>query len=382
MENITNTEVDDIEEELGNEDIQIGVPFDPSEINIKIIQLNIGQLIEMLQDGEILIPKYQRYPYLWDNVKKSHFIESLMLDLPIPPFYFDESAEGRWYVVDGLQRISTLESFVLGKGEVSNNNQHLKLQYLEFLNQYDNKTWEELPRDIKRRIYTHGVTINLIGKGTPDEVKYIIFRRLKQGDLPLNSQELRTALFQGYKIDFLESLVSLSTPSGQLFAKATGYSVKSKRQEDLNFISRFIAFYLIDFNRYEPDMDRFITKGAKEIPKPEIEQQKIKENFNKSMQLSIDIFDKFSFRKRINKEESRKPINKPIFEVVAVAFAKLNEQEITKLKLNQEAFVDKFIELQKNSSTFWNAITTGTETKESVISRNKEFRAMLKPFIS
>jgi hypothetical protein len=382
MENIINNDIEDIEEELGNDDIKIDVPFDPSKINIKIIPKNIGQLIEMLQYGEILIPKYQRLPNLWNPVKKSRFIESLMLDLPIPLFYFDEAKNNAWYVVDGLQRMSTLEHFVLGKGDVSNNKEHLKLQDLEFLTQYNDKTWSELPREIQRRINSNQVTINLIGKGTPDEVKYTIFSRINQGDVPLKAQEIRTALFQGYKIDFLESLISSSTQSGQLFAKATGNSVKSRRQEDLNFISRFIAFYLIDFNKYEPDMDRFITKGTKEIPKPEIEQQKIRDDFNKSMQLSIDIFDKFSFRKRINKEDARKPINKPIFEVVAVSFAKLSPEEIKKLKLNQEPFVDKFIDLQNTSSTFWNAITTGTATKESVISRNKEFRTMLKPFIS
>jgi Protein of unknown function DUF262 len=376
-----NEENEDVEVEVGNEDIKIDVPFDPSEINIKIVPRNIGQLVELLEDNQILIPKYQRLPNLWSDTKKSRFIESLMLDLPIPLFYFDEGEDKKWYVVDGLQRMSTLEHFVIGKGEVGKNRNKLILQNLEFLTQYNQKTWDELPRDIKRRINSNQVTINLIGKGTPDEVKYTIFSRINQGDVPLKAQEIRTALFQGYRVDFLESLVSLDTESGQLFFKATGGSVKDRRQEDLNFISRFIAFYLIDFNEYEPDMDRFITIGTKKIPKQEIEQEKIRRDFNKSMQLAIDIFEKFSFRKRVNKEDARKPINKPIFEVIAVAFSKLNEDKINKLKLNKDAFVDKFIELQKKNS-FWNAITTGTATKESVITRNKEFRTMLNTFVS
>jgi hypothetical protein len=382
IENIVDKEVDDIEEELGNEDIQIGVPFDPSEINIKIIPRNIGQLVELLEDNQILIPKYQRLPNLWSDVKKSRFIESLMLDLPIPLFYFDEGEDKKWFVVDGLQRMSTLEHFVIGKGDMSKNKNKLVLKNLEFLIQYNEKTWDDLPRDIKRRINSNQVTINLIGKGTPDEVKYTIFSRINQGDVPLKSQEIRTALFQGHRIDFLESLVSSQTISGQLFAKATGGSVKGRRQEDLDFISRFIAFYLIDFNKYEPDMDRFITKGTKEIPKLEIEQQKIREDFNQSMQLSFDIFGKFSFRKIVRNEDVRKPINKAIFEVISVAFALLTPEEISKLKLNRDAFVDAFINLQTTSPTFWNAITTGTATKESVISRNKEFRTKLKTFIS
>ncbi len=373
---------EDIEAEVGNEEVKVDVPFDPSEINIKIISISIGQLVEKIEHYEILIPKYQSSPNLWNNIKKSRFIESLMLNLPIPLFYFDETTDYKWSVVDGLQRMSTLEHFVIGKGELSNNKEKLLLQNLEFFPQHNGKSWNDLPRDIQRRVYTHQVMINLIGKGTPDEVKYTIFSRINQGDVPLKAQEIRTALFQGHRVDFLESLASPHTESGRLFADATGGSVKARRQEDLNFISRFIAFYLTDFNKYEPDMDRFITKVTKDIPKEKIEQEKIRTDFNKSMQLAIDIFGKFSFRKRVDNEDIRKPINKPIFEVIAVAFAKLNHEEINRLKQNKDKFVQKFIDLQKPNTTFFNAITTGTATKDSVLSRNKEFRAMLKTFIS
>jgi len=280
-------EVDEnqIEEELGNENVNIEIPFNPSEINIKIIPRNIGQLVELLEDEQILIPKYQRLPNLWSETKKSRFIESLMLDLPIPLFYFDERDDKKWYVVDGLQRMSTLEHFMIGNGEVGKNKNKLILQNLEFLTEYNDKNWDDLPKDLKRRINSNQVTITLIGKGTPDEVKYTIFSRINQGDTPLKAQEIRTALFQGYRIDFLESLISEKTVEGILFNKVTDGSIKSKRQQDLDFISRFIAFYLIDYTKYEPDMDRFITSGTKEIKNdPEI-LNKIKTDFNNSLNL-------------------------------------------------------------------------------------------------
>ena len=94
-----NIEIEDIEIEEGNDNIEISVPFNPEEINIKIIPRNIGQLVELLEDNQILIPKYQRLPNLWNNTKKSRFIESLMLDLPIPLLYFDESDSKKWFVV-------------------------------------------------------------------------------------------------------------------------------------------------------------------------------------------------------------------------------------------------------------------------------------------
>ncbi|MEY4540994.1 MAG: hypothetical protein RLZZ306_2751 [Bacteroidota bacterium] len=375
-------ENEEIEAELGNEDVKIEVPFDPSEINIKIIPRNIGQLVELLEDNQILIPKYQRLPNLWSETKKSRFIESLMLDLPIPLFYFDEGDDKKWYVVDGLQRMSTLEHFMIGHGEVGRNRGSLKLQNLEFLTDYNDKTWADLPKDIKRRINSNQVTINLIGKGTPDEVKYTIFSRINQGDVPLKAQEIRTALFQGYRVDFLESLISEESEAGFLFKQTTDGSVKSKRQEDLDFISRFVAFYLIEYNEYQPDMDRFITMGTKIIPTEIREQNIIVGDFIKSMQTIFELFGRDSFRKRKNRTDTRNQINKPMFEVMSVYFAKLSVEKRSIIMLNQDLFVDSFIKFQGSNSKFWNAITTGTATRESVINRNREFSEFIETFLN
>ncbi|MDI9879780.1 DUF262 domain-containing protein [Flectobacillus longus] len=373
---------DDIEKEEGNEDVSITIPFNPSEINIKIIPRNIGQLVELMEDDQILVPRYQRLPNLWSNTKKSRFIESLMLDLPIPLFYFDEADDKKWYVVDGLQRMSTLEHFILGRGEVGKNKSHLVLENLEFLTQYNGNKWEELPRDVKRRINSNQVTINLIGKGTPDEVKYTIFSRINQGDVPLKAQEIRTALFQGYRVDFLEFLLDQQQESGIYFRKATDNSVKTKRQEDLDFVSRFLAFYLLGFTTYEPDLDRFITKGTRIIPSDEKKLSEIKANFTKALKLAFNIFGTDAFRKRFSVNDPRKPVNKPIFEVISVAFANLPEDEISLLELNSLEFRMKFIEFLTNNKKFLDAITTGTATKESVINRNTEFNTLLTTFIN
>ncbi len=373
---------DDIEKEEGNDDVSITIPFNPSEINIKIIPRNIGQLVELMEDDQILVPRYQRLPNLWSNTKKSRFIESLMLDLPIPLFYFDEADDKRWYVVDGLQRMSTLEHFMLGRGEVGKNKSHLVLENLEFLSQYNGKKWDELPKDVKRRINSNQVTVNLIGKGTPDEVKYTIFSRINQGDVPLKAQEIRTALFQGYRVDFLESLLDEKQEAGIYFRKATDNSVKTKRQEDLDFVSRFLAFYLLGFTTYEPDLDRFITKGTRSIPKDEEKLAEIKTNFTRALKLAYNVFGTDAFRKRFDVNDPRKPVNKPIFEVISVAFAKLSKEDVCLLESNSVEFRTKFIDFLINNKRFLDAITTGTATKESVINRNTEFNTLLNTFLN
>ena len=319
-EYLVNMEDDDIEKEEGNENIKAENPFNPNDISINIVTRTIGQLIDMLRYDEILIPSYQRLPNLWKIKQKSRFIESLMLNLPIPLFYFDEADNKKWQVIDGLQRISTLEHFVLGgnpmKKTLSGNRTPLILDDLEFKTEFIGMTWDRLPRDIQRRIEVCQVTINLIQKGTPEEVKYSIFSRINQGGIELKAQEIRTALFQGYRVHFLKKLISPDTHMGQSFALASNNSVTSKRQDDLDFATRFISFYILGYEKYEPDMDLFQTKGTKSIPNEDTALDKIGQSFQQSMQLSYEIFGQDAFRKIINPDDRRKRINKPLFEII------------------------------------------------------------------
>ena len=376
-------EDNDIEIEEGNENIKIDNPFNPNDININIVTRTIGQLIDMLRYNEILIPSYQRLPNLWKIRQKSRFIESLMLNLPIPLFYFDEAEDKKWRVIDGLQRISTLEHFVLSGSKdktLSGNKSALILDSLEFKTEFNGMTWDELPRNIQRRIEVCQVTINLIQKGTPEEVKYSIFSRINQGGIELKSQEIRTALFQGYRVDFLKKLISSDTAMGQNFALATNKSVSSERQDDLDFATRFISFYILGYEKYEPDMDLFQIKGTKSIPNEVAELNKINQSFQQAMQLAYDIFGQDAFRKIINSDDRRKRINKPLFEIISVYFAQLNSFEKEKLLYNKDDFKNDFIELQKDE-TFWNAITTGTASKDSVKKRHEMFRELVNRFI-
>jgi hypothetical protein len=383
-------DIKSIEPETGNEDVKVEIPFNPNDISISIVPRTIGQLIDMLRYGEIRIPAYQRLPNLWNNKKKSRFIESLMLNLPIPLFYFDEvevEDNGikvkRWVVIDGLQRISTLEHFILlceNTKTISGNTYPLVLNDLEFKTEFNGKKWNELPRDIQRRIENCQVTINLIQKGTPEEVKYNIFCRINQGGMELKAQEIRTAIFQGYRIEFVENLISQDTVAGNSFIEATDNSVPDKRQEDLDFATRFLSFYLLGYEKYEPDMDSFLTIGTKSIPKDKAVQKKILDDFQKAMDITYEIFETNAFRK-ITTDNQRNRINKPLFELMSVYFSKLNNTELHKLLEQKKAFKNEFIQVLQQDNDFWSSITTGTATKDSVVKRHTKFKFFLDKFI-
>ncbi|MCC5945167.1 MAG: DUF262 domain-containing protein [Bernardetiaceae bacterium] len=324
-----------IEPEKGNEQINIEIPFNPNDIKVRTMPLNIGDLIERLSHGEIKMDTaFQRLPHLWNTTQKSRFIESLILSIPIPSFYFDGQDDNLWQVIDGLQRISTLEHFIFG-----HQNKKLRLQNLEFLKEYEGCLYEELPRMIQRRIKTFPITAYILEKGTPDAVKFNIFKRINQSGLILTPQEIRHAIHQGVASTTVAELVSADTEAGAAFLRATNEKISPKRMEDRDFATRFVAFYLIPYTKYQPDLDSFMNEGLVHLKKLSAEGlQKLKEDFTQAMQTAFAIFGDEAFRKRFNMEEPKKPINKSLFDSLSVNFAQITTAQVQHLILHQKKF--------------------------------------------
>jgi hypothetical protein len=385
---------DDIEQELENEAVVIENPFDPNKIKVSTQPLTLGDLIERLEYKEMkLNSEFQRLPDLWDNTKKSRLIESVLLRLPIPAFYFDGSNDNKWEVIDGLQRISTLRSFVI--------NQTLKLENLQFLKEYNNSFYNDLPRELQRRIKTFPITVYILEKGTPDEVKYNIFSRLNQGGLELKAQELRNALHQGAPAilvaelvrgedeqylsdDEKETIIRQATPEGKLFVKVTEGRIPVKRMEDRDFSTRFVSFYLTGYEDYTPDMDTFMSKGMRKIYDLTGEQVlQLKADYRKALTAAFAIFGNDAFRKRHNLDAPRKPINKALFDVLSVSFAKLSDEQCRYLISRKDVFRNKLIDLHNDGDgKFLRALTQGTALKANVIQRFTDIEKIVNETLS
>jgi len=383
-----------IEQEANDESIIIEVPFNPNEIKVSTQPLTLGDLIERLNYKEIkLNSEFQRLPDLWDNTKKSRLIESVLLRLPIPTFYFDGSDDNKWEVIDGLQRISTLRSFVINKT--------LVLENLQFLHEYNGYAYDKLPRELQRRIKTFPITVYILEKGTPDEVKYNIFSRLNQGGLELTAQELRNALHQGAPANLIaelvrgkdieyrsddesETIVKEATEEGKLFIKVTEGRIPTERMEDRDFATRFVAFYLMNYNDYTPDMDTFMSKGMKAIYNLTEEQMvKLKSDYKKALNTAYNIFGNDAFRKRYNLNDPRKPINKALFDSLSVSFAKLSDEQCQQLISKKKLFRNKLIALHNNEDgKFLRALTQGTALKANVIQRFTDIKNIINETLS
>lgn len=391
----------EVEEEIGNENIKIEIPFDPDQIKVEYEPYSIGLLIQDYKLGTINTDtEFQRKAGLWDINKKSRFIESLILNLPIPSFYFSENDKNSWDVIDGLQRITTIKEFFIEN--------KFALQNLEFLgDKFNGKYCNDLsafPVTLKTKIERYKITAHIIRKGTPPEVKYNIFRRVNTGGLILTQQEIRHALNQGKPAELLADLVRceneycednsiikyrknmdgstiklIATNEGKAFFKATGGKISSVRMEDRDFANRFLSFYILGYENYKPDLDSFLSIGLSKIKEfDEKKIESIKEAFTKAMETSFSIFGNDAFRKRRHKNDRRKPINKALFEVISVQFALLKDAERDSLIKRKNKLYLKFIELQnKSDEKFWRSISSGTAQKELVEQRHKDFNELI-----
>lgn len=365
-ETITQSQNDFIEEEQVGTEL-ITVPFNPLSIRIRRDPFTLGQLVDKMEHGEIRFDTpYQRKDNLWDADKQSRLIESILLRLPLPVFYFDEADEitQMWNVIDGLQRCSVFRNYIVNK--------NMELTGLEFLSEYNGCVYDQLPRELQRRIMQTPLSIYVVEKGTPEEVKYNIFKRINTGGLILTPQEIRHAMNQGKADEYIAMLAQKES-----FCRATCYIIPTDRMEDQDFITRFVAFYLLGEEAYLPDLDSFLTKGMAAIRKQTDEQLEIMtERFEQSMQLAIRIFNNDAFRKRINVEDRRHPINKTLFEVFSVCFARLTDAQMDELAYNADEFRRRFRELNLNDKFIY-AITSGTGNKESVRTRYAEINRII-----
>lgn len=347
-------------------------PFNPNDIRIDNRPLTIDLLIKRLKADPIEIdmqPAFQRKRDLWDKRKQSQLIESLLIKFPLPAFYFDGSDNDCWLVVDGLQRLSSLQNFIVNKT--------LKLTGLEFLSQLEGKGYDDLPRNLQRQIEEAQIVVYLINPGTPDEVKFNIFKRINTGGLMLNSQEIRHALNQGIPAQFVTDLAESDS-----FKEATSYKIDSPRMMDREFVTRFLAFYCYGYQNYIPDLDTFLNNAMKGLKKlSEQERDKIKQDFNSAMWLAKDVFGGYAFRK-LDEFPRKKPFNKALFEVLSVLFAKLNEDDRESIRSNGTEIMAAMENLMKNDLSFLGSITVSTGSRVNVNERFSKVSSIINEILS
>lgn len=333
-----------------NSDVELN-PYDPDKIKVRSDKMPITLLSTMIDSGDIdMNPDFQRN-LVWSNFQKSRLIESILLRIPLPMFYFAEDFEGKLSVVDGLQRISTIKEFMDNK---------FPLKDLQYLNESCNGRYfkdegkkKGLDTKYSRWFNLTTISANIIDPTSPYKVKYDIFRRINTGGRPLNNQEIRNCLTgQGLR-DTLKEMVGLPE-----FKSATDNSIKSTRMDDQEIALRFLVFYKIyessgnidSYNGYmDATLDEFTEDNIK-TPKPELDRYA--KYFSNAMQNAEYLIGRrYAFRKILLKDiqpdSYKQLINKALFVCTSVLLAQYDTERVK--ELNEEQSLKQLIAEKINS---------------------------------
>ncbi|WP_435112454.1 DUF262 domain-containing protein [Nocardiopsis synnemataformans] len=334
-------------------------PWNPEQIRVSTKQFSLRNVMDMIQDESLeLAPDFQRGK-VWKATQKSRLIESVLLQIPLPAFYFAEDADGTMKVVDGLQRLSTIHGFVRGPADEA-----FPLKDLEYLVQENGHTFDDLAAPWKRRINNAQIIAHVIDPTTPSDVKYDIFKRINTGGTPLNNQEIRHCMSKDRSRSVLREMTGTEE-----FDEATNGLGGHTRMQDREMALRFAAFWLQSVDSYlnRPGMDAFLESATRLLDSPdEVPDNKVKElkeAFRKAMRNCHLVFGPHAFRKWPIDSEHRKPINRALFETWSLTLA---GYEYDDLRQRRTCITNEARERMTDDFEYLDAITSSTGDRERV----------------
>ena len=291
-------------------------PWDPEQIRIHTKHYSLRQLVDMIADGDIdLAPDFQRH-YVWKPPQRWSLIESLLLGIPLPSFYFNENTSGRLQVVDGVQRLTTIFQYV---------NSGFKLGTVTYLHDLVGQGFNDLAAVFRRRLNSAQFVAHVIDPQTPYRVKFEIFRRINTGGSPLSAQEIRHCMSDARSRAFLKELAN-----DESFLTATGGALTNHpRMADLEVALRFVGFRLFTPDEYAKygSFDEFLGVVTKRLDDDLDDQslERLHADFVQAMTNCHAVFSDYAFRKWPRHTDRRNPINRALFESWGTVLANYDE---------------------------------------------------------
>lgn len=353
-------DINDIETSEDAEDVGKGglYPYDPAQadIDIREIHFSIYDLLRRYNDGRLIINSVCQRKFVWKLEQKSKFIETVILNFPLPYFYVSETREGKHIVIDGLQRVMTLYEFV---------NDKFKLEGLEALRHLNGKSFTDLkamPGAYQTKIEDKKTTFYVLKPSVPIEVVYDLLIRIHSGDTKFERQELRNNILIGKATNLLNEL-SLS----DCFKKAIDNGISSDRMKDQEAILRYLAFRIFDYKRdYQGDMSAFVEQAMRSINKMSDEDIfLLKTDFERVMQLSYALFGDRNFRVPFPDKSNRGRINIAVLESVTYFFSIQTDAFLYQYK----AVIVKNLDSLLQNPEYLDAVQKSTGDKKQVNSR-------------
>ena len=249
----------------------------------------------------ILDPEWQR-EFVWDKKRSSRLIESFLIDLPIPVIYLAVNDEGKYEVIDGLQRLASVFRFFRNDYE---------LRGLEIKQELNGCKFEALPENLQAKLEDSTLRTFELSPNTPKDLMFVIFERLNTGGITLNDMEIRNCLYRGKLNDLIRDLAKFDE-----FKQCINQKNIHRRMKDRILVLRFLAFYEMKFTKARRGLKAFFNEFCETHKNPpEKKLREFRNEFKKAIKATYSIFGTNGFR--LNPGRS---VNASVFQVVSVSF--------------------------------------------------------------
>lgn len=316
------------------------------------IDFDVLGLVRRLDEGDVTVPDWQRR-FIWNINNASSFVESLLLGLPVPGVFMGVyPGTNRLYVIDGQQRLKTLQGFY--KGNFPNSNKKFELKGVD--DRFIGLKYSDLRDTDRRQLDNSLIHATVVRQDFPedgDTSMYQIFQRLNSGGRPVNPQEIRCAVYQGKLIDMINELNE--NPEWRSIV-----GKQSPRLKDQEMILRFMAMFY-EGNQYVSPMSEFLNIFTDKYRNPDCEW--IRETaalFKKTVKSFADAKGKKAFR-----VTGGRVVNAAIFDSMSAGLA----MRIQDMGTPDLALISKVHDDLIANNEYFQAIEQGTSSERSVSTR-------------
>lgn len=319
-----------MEDIFANEDngYELDIPKENRFLNTTSYDYSVEYLYNLIKKGKIVLEVPFQRKHIWKNDKASMLIESIIMNVPIPPLYFAEEDDGRWLVLDGLQRLYSILNYY---------DNEFALNKVEVLDELQKMKYKDLPPKAKSLLDDGLIRVNIIKKDSHRDIKYDIFMRLNRGAVTLNYQELRNCLYRGNLNDAAKELCE----ENSTFLKMLKQKKPHQRYLDVEFIIRYFAISdnlthdeegNVIISGYKGKLVSFLNEYMDKNKNCSLERkQEYKHRFNSTIEKVNIVFGEEAFRD-ISTDNTK--IYKTIADFILPSFERMNLDYVQNNKLS------------------------------------------------
>lgn len=333
-------------QQLPSEEQDLDVSTAPYSIKTYGADLTVEILSQKVENGEIKIPAFQR-KYVWPIKKASKLIESCLLGLPVPQiFLYREEANQNLLVVDGQQRLKTLNYFING---VFNEKDVFSLRGVKQI--WERKTYKTLSEADKRRFNNFILRATIFEQTDPKDNSSVfeIFERLNTGGMSLTQQEIRNCVINGNITEYLDTLNKY--PNWRLLL---GKKYPDARMKDIEMILRFFAL-IENWQGYKNPMKDFISSYMRKY------RNLTDQNKRQMEKTFTTVVDKIYSETGVNSFKLKAGINVAVFDSIITALAIVGPQKVSNIKTK--------ITTLKSTKAYLGTVLQGTTNEDKVKKR-------------